>query len=286
MSAIEHIYGVTLNHNTSHFVELMLRTLFLTNQLDTFDLTMTILDNASDDDQLPALRSYLDTRRVSVQQTGFDTAIAVEKHGAALQAFVMQHPECSHYLFLDSDMWFVERDTIGTMLHELDGAGPDVFGNQARIAGYYAGRIIEGHGGVPGAGDPPTWQTTYDGRTYVTSITPRCSPVCSLIKNTPLFRRVVEIIGFTPIRRLHFDRELYYDTFGLMTSVMQTHQQRFIVSSKTINHFTQATYMPEHRAPKDRDCLLLLGDLRAGRGMGRANFYESDWVKQQRQSPP
>jgi hypothetical protein len=26
--------------------------------------------------------------------------------------------------------------------------------------------------------------------------------------------------------------------------------------------------------------------LRAGRGMGRANFYESDWVKQQRQSAP
>ncbi len=165
MNATDHIYAVTVNHNTSHFVELMLRTLFLTNQLDTFDLSLTIFDNASDDDQLPALRSYLDSQPVSFQQTGFDTAITVEKHGVALQAFVMQHPECTHYLFLDSDMWF-------------------------------------------------------------------------------------------------------------------------IVSSKTINHFTQATYMPERRAPKDRDCLLLLEDLRAGRGMGRANFYESDWVKQQRQSAP
>ena len=68
-----------------------------------------------------------------------------------------------------------------------------------------------------------------------------------------------------------------------MTQVMATHDQSFIVSSKTINHFTQVTYMSEHRAPKDRDCWLLLDDIREGRGISRENFYESDWVKQQRQ---
>ena len=41
--------------------------------------------------------------------------------------------------------------------------------------------------------------------------------------------------------------------------------------------------MPKHRAAKDHDCWLLLDDLRAGREMDRENFYESDWVKQQRQ---
>src|SRR5215510_11939007 len=120
-----------------------------------------------------------------------------------------------------------EEISFATMLHELDSAGPDVFANQARIAGYYAGRIIEGQHGIPGVGDPPTRHTSYNGQPYITSILPRCSPVCYLVKNTPLFRRVVEIIGLTPARRLHLDRELYYDTFGLMTAVMRTHDQRF-----------------------------------------------------------
>jgi hypothetical protein len=109
MNAPAHIRGVTVNHNTSHFVELMLRILFLTKQLDTIDLTMTILDNASDDAQLPALRSYLVTQQIAFQQTGFDTAIAGEKHGAALQAFVLGYTDCTHYLFLDSNLRICAR---------------------------------------------------------------------------------------------------------------------------------------------------------------------------------
>jgi hypothetical protein len=61
---------------------------------------------------------------------------------------------------------------------------------------------------------------------------------------------------------------------------MATHAQTFIVSSKSVNHFTQASYLSEHRAPKDRDCLLLLDELRNGRRMEHSNFYESEWVKQ------
>jgi len=120
-------------------------------------------------------------------------------------------------------------------------------------------------------------------RTYTQVVMPRCSPVCSLVANTPLVRRVVETVGLSPAYRFGVGEVLFYDTFSLMTQIMATHNPSFIVASKTINHFTQATYMPEHRAGKDQDCWLLLDELRAGRGMQRANFYESDWVKQQRQ---
>jgi hypothetical protein len=183
-------------------------------------------------------------------------------------------------------MWFIEPNTIATMLEELESALGTPFGIQARILGYYAGQIIEGRDGIPGAaasyGAPPV---TIEGRVYTQVVMPRCSPVCSLVANTPVFRRVVEAVGLAPARRFDVGQALFYDTFSLMTHVMATHEQAFVISTKSVNHFTQATYMPEHRAVKDRDCLILLEDLRAGRGMQRASFYESDWVRQQRQQP-
>jgi hypothetical protein len=286
MTASLHICGVTVNHNTSHFVELMLRTLFLTNDLTGMRFEMTVLDNQSDDAYRHQLRAYLAKQHVAFHQTGFDTGIAGEKHGVAFATFIRDHPECTHYLFLDADMWFIEPNTIATMAAELDTAPSTTFANQARILGYYAGRVIEGRDGIPGTGafddQPPSIVTLWD-RTYTQVVMPRCSPVCSLVANTPLLRQVVETVGLSPAYRFGVDEAFFYDTFSLMTHVMATHNQSFIVASKTVNHFTQATYMPEHRAGKDQDCWLLLNDLRAGRGMQRANFYESDWVKQQRQ---
>jgi hypothetical protein len=283
-----HICGVTVNHNTSHFVELMLRTLFLTNDFADLRFEMTVLDNQSDDPHYDELHAYLTDNHITNVQTGFDTSIAVEKHGVAFANFIRDRPECTHYLFLDADMWFIEPNTIAAMAEELRSAPGTPFGNQARILGYYAGHVIEGRDGIPGTGasdGQPRQTVTIDDRVYTQVVMPRCSPVCSLIANTPVFRRVVETVGLAPARRFGVGQVFFYDTFSLMTQVMATHEQAFIVSAKTISHFTQATYMPEHRAGKDQDCWLLLDDLRAGRGMNRANFYESDWVRQQRQQP-
>jgi len=288
MSNHARIYGVTVNHNTSHFVELMVRTLLLTDDVSSLEFTLTVLDNGSDDEHLASLRSFLATQHIAFTQTGFDTSIAVEKHGVALESFVRQHADCTHYLFLDADMWFVEPYTIRTMLQELAPAEPAMFANQARIYGYYAGRIIEGRDGIPGSGpfdEQPGWPIVFENRQYDSVVASRCSPVCSLVANTPVFRRVVETVGLSQAIRFGVGRVTYHDTFSLMTHVMATHGQRFIVSSKTDNHFTQATYMAEHRAPKDRDCLLMLHDLRAGRGMSRDIFFETEWVRQQRQQP-
>jgi hypothetical protein len=282
------IYAVTVNHGTSQFVELMLRTLFLTNDLAGLDFEMTVLDNQSADPHADSLRTYLSEQRIALVQTGFDTGVAAEKHGAALANFIRDRPECTHYLFLDADIWFMEPDTLSTMLDELRGAPGAPFANQARIHGYYAGRVIEGCEGIPGAraadGQPPQ-SATFGERSYIQTIVPRCSPVCSLVANTSEFRRVVETLGLAPAYRFGVESVAFHDTFSLMTQVMATHGQPFIVSSKTIQHFTQAAYMPEHRAVKDRDCGLLLNELRAGRGATHPSFIESEWVRQQRQQP-
>ena len=109
------------------------------------------------------------------------------------------------------------------MVQELQAADSDVFANQAQIAGYYAGRIIEGHNRIPGASDAttfPTTRTQLGAQSYSVATATRCSPVCSLIKNTPIFRSTVATIGLTPAFRLHVGTALYYDTFGLMTHTM------------------------------------------------------------------
>ncbi|CAG0998562.1 hypothetical protein ANAEL_02779 [Anaerolineales bacterium] len=285
------IYGVTVNHNTSRFVELMLRTLFLTNDLSGLAFHMVVLDNASNDEYVEQLTAYLANQSIPFIQTGLDNRVAVEKHGLALANFVKERKDCTHYLFLDSDMWFVENDTIPTMWRELVESPSSVFANQARIHGYYADRAIEGRDGVPGANslDGVEWETVcgnpvVKNTRYTTRIAYRCSPVCSLIANTPVFRTVTETIGLNPAISFGAWAAKHYDTFGLMTHVMATHGFRFIVSSKTVNHFTETVYRPELRAPKDKDCSKMLEELQAGRGMELENFRLSDWVKQNRQS--
>lgn len=280
------ICAVTVNQNTSHFTELMLRTLFLKNDLQGIDFKITVLDNHSDDESLESLKSFLSDRNIPLRQTGFDTGVSPEKHGTAFARFIQEEQDCSYYLFLDSDMWFVEEDTIPMMLRELSEASSNIFANQAQIFGYYAYRIIEGKGGVAGANDldGTTWETllqnpAQDAR-YKTHIGMRCSPVCTLVKNLPVFHRVVERIGLTPAIGFGPGEAVHYDTFSLMTNVMATHNFDFMVSSKRVNHFTETGYQPERRAIKDRDCRKMLQELYAGQGTDQELFWQSDWKKQ------
>lgn len=279
MSEPARICGVTVTHDSSDFVELMLRTLFLTNDLGGLDFTMAVLDNSSGDPHRARLESYLAERGISLTPTGFAHYIAAEQHGAALTNFVRTQPACTHYLFLDADMWFIEPNTIATMLAELRAAPASTFGVQARIYGYYLGRVYEGRDGIPGTNywedKPAAWPIEFEDRHYTNRYATRMSPVCSLIANTPLFRRVVEAVGLSQAIRFGVGEVIYHDTFSLMTHVMATHGQEFIVSSKTVNHFTQTTYLSAERPPRDRDCALLLGELRAGRGMELENFFAS-----------
>ena len=280
MSNAPRILGVTVTHDSSDFVELMLRTLFLTNDLGNLDLTLAVLDNSSGDAHRARLEAYLAEHRIPLTPTGFAHYIAAEQHGSALTNFVRAHPDCTHYLFLDADMWFIEEDTIATMLRELEAAAPNTFAVQARIYGYYLGHVYEGRDGIPGTNywedKPAAWPIEFEGRHYTNRYATRLSPVCSLIANTPLFRRVVDTVGLSQTIRFGVGEVVYHDTFSLMTQVMATHGQEFIVSSKTVNHFGQTTYLSSERPPRDRDCAFLLEELRAGRGLTSRRFFSSD----------
>jgi hypothetical protein len=271
------ILVVTVNHSTSPFVELMLRTLFLTNDVNALDLRIVVLDNSSKDEGIEQLKEYLKGQDIALVQTGLDDAVQVEKHGAALTDFVMKNNDCSHYLFLDSDMWFFETQTIPTMLAELECASDGVFANQARIRGYFAHRIIEADGYQWAEDCPPAFETVCNGMRYEMLLAKRCSPVCSLVSNTNTFRKVVEAVGLGPATRFGVGRAFHNDTFGLMTNVMATHGLGFIVSARSVNHFTETSYKPQRRGGRDSACARMLAELRAGRGMSLDLFRESDW---------
>lgn len=275
--SVTNICAVTVNHNTSHFVELMLRSLFYTNDFSKLEFHITVLDNASNDAYLEQLEHYLGKEHIPFVQTGFDNLLAPEKHGAALERFVTTLKNCDYYLFLDSDIWFIEENTVATMLTELQQAPAAIFANQAKIYGYYADKIIEGNIEP----DTLTRQLSFEGGNYSARSARRCSPVCSLVANTPTFQTIVKHIGLGRAVSFEVGWATYYDTFGLMTQVMATHGLDFMVSSKQINHFTMTSYDDEGRTIKDNNCLSMLAELRTNKGMKLDLFRKSDWARSQ-----
>jgi hypothetical protein len=219
------IEAVTVNHNTSRYMELMLRSLFARHPRD-LNLSLTVFDNASTDDR-SALIAYLQSRDLALAQTGFTTRSLNNSHGEILGRFVLAHPDCTHYLFLDSDVCFLEEDTLYTMLEEL-AADEQAFGIGPRMS--WDG-IVE----IPA-----------EARRENPDICDlRLHPCCALVKNTPLFRNVVEEIGLTSAKILWAEREEIADTFKLMTKVMRTHGLKHIFSSKMVLHFFCVSYIWE-----------------------------------------
>lgn len=216
------IEAVSVNHNTSAYMELMLRSLFATHRR-LAGLSVTVYDNASEDDA-DALKRFAGARGVPIIPSGFTTRTPNNSHGEILRRFVLEHPDCGHYLFLDADVCFVEPDTIPGMLEELDPAA-DAFGVGARQSWDGVAEIpAEIRRANPDIGDA------------------RLHPCCALVKNTPLFRRVVEDVGLSAVRRLWPERDEYLDTFKLMTIVMRTHGQRHLISRRLVRHFFCASY--------------------------------------------
>jgi GT2 family glycosyltransferase len=222
MNPAHHIAAVSVNHNTSAYMELMLRSLFVRHPTDlSFDVT--VFDNGSTDDMIE-LRRYATKRNVPIIPSGFSLTTEHNSHGDILRNFVLNRPDCTHYLFLDADVCFLEIDTIVTMLAELERT-PDLFGIGPRMS----------------------WDGISEIPSEVRQKNPdicdaRLHPCCALIPNTPLFRQVVEIIGLACVRYLWAEREEYLDTFKLLTRVMQTHGLRHILSSAMIQHFFCVSY--------------------------------------------
>ena len=220
------IAAVSVNHNTSLYVELMLRSLFATHApAGEIGLSLTVLDNESEDD-VAALRAYASRVGVPVLPSGTTIHRKNNSHGEVLRRFVLEHPDASHYLFLDADAVFSRPNAIPTMADELDAAPDDVFAIGARIASPWE---PDKHSVV----EPDRIAALYERRLH---------PFCALFRNTPLFRRAAEHIGFSCVRYLWADHDQYLDTNELLSVAMRTFGYRYLHSSALVGHFFAVSY--------------------------------------------
>ena len=83
---IRHIEVVTINQDTSCFVELLLRSLYATHG-DLEGIRLTILDNNSTD-EMRQLRALAEDKKIPIVQTKWDSTTPGNNHGENLRDFV------------------------------------------------------------------------------------------------------------------------------------------------------------------------------------------------------
>jgi hypothetical protein len=219
------IEAVTVNHNTSRYMELMLRSLFAHHSRE-INLSLTVFDNSSTDD-ISELKAFVQSKGLCIAQTGFTTNTKNNSHGEILGKFVLNHPNCTHYLFLDADVCFLKDNTIGVLLQELE----------ERDNAFGIGPCMS----WDGVEEIPL-DTRKDNPDICDA---RLHPCCALVKNTPLFRQVVKEVGLSSANYLWAEREEIFDTFKLMTKVMKTHGFKHVISSQMVLHFFCVSYLWE-----------------------------------------
>ena len=233
------IQAIVVNHNTSKFTELMLRSLF-DKHASALDMSVTVIDNASTDDTSNLL-AYLESKALPLHQSGFTTETESNSHGEVLGRFVLDHPHCEYYLFLDADISFLEEQTIDAMLTLLR-ADDELFGVGAR-------QSWDGQAEIPAE----IHEAIYYRRLH---------PCCALVKNSPPFRRIVTEVGLSGLTYHRVEGEEYWDTFELMTKVIRTHGLRHAICAKLVYHFFSVSYDPRYMDSKHKRCDELLAALR------------------------
>lgn len=108
------IHAVVVNHNTSVWTELLVRSLFAANPGQSIDLT--IMDNASTDD-MTGLTVAAAQYQVPILQSGFTTQTMNNSHGEVLRTFVLAQERAlaSQFLFLDTDVCFTQPHVIAQL---------------------------------------------------------------------------------------------------------------------------------------------------------------------------
>src|SRR5690606_28367099 len=169
------IAAVLVNHNTSAFAELAIRSLFVRHP--GLDLTLTVYDNDSTDDRAGMLAAA-ERYGVRVVRSGFSTTLPGNSHGDVLRRFTLDpaNRQVDHLLFLDADACFTRTGTIQVLLEALARC-PDAFGAGPRMS-------WDGEAPLPPeiAANPALYRN-------------RLHPCCALVDNTPLFRTVADQVG-------------------------------------------------------------------------------------------
>jgi hypothetical protein len=269
------IEAAIVNHDTSPFAELALRSLAAAAAaLDAGTiLTITVLDNHSDDEGLGELRDAAHTLGASFERTRWPKAETVtNSHGDALRDFVLARPSTGAYLFVDADVVWTDPASVQTMVDEL-AADDDRWAVQARFhwaerhrgpgasEGIWAGRRIRMQfSSVFDERDPSV------GPTIAGTIRPRCHPAATLVSNTPVFRGVANHLGLSTAATFSNDDEVagFHDPFGLASQAMRAVGKTSHLSAASVIHYFNVSYeRQELIAEKLEDCRERLARLRA-----------------------
>jgi hypothetical protein len=256
------VRAIIVNHNTSLFAELALRSLMWTHTDDSsIDLLVSVVDNHSTDAELDQLKAACEEHGAEFALSRWPVAEKrLNTHGDVLRDFVLSHDEADRFLFVDSDIDFEEPATVSTLAADLE-ADDELWAVQARF------RFSEERDGPGGsldiwAGRPialkvgraiDRWDDVngFDG-----SIQRRCHPGATLCANTSLFRRVTEVIGFSTAVRLSADSEHggFFDTLGLASAAMAANGKRYGLSRATVHHFFMASYDDQYTEARRVEC--------------------------------
>jgi hypothetical protein len=280
-STTRHIEAVVVNHNTSKYTELALRSLYAHHSPE-LDVAVTVMDNESEDTD--ALQDYCRTQSIPFIQSGLPARSSVNTHGEVLRSFILSHPDTDYYLLMDADICFVRDNTIESLREDLAG-NPGMFAVQARMSIDGANEIQDG-GFHIGAGtnlylkvytsnkeitDEEFRQLESTAHSRVRSphgiYRPRCHPACTLIRNTDAFRLVAEHIGLSSgwvDGKNAWGGTGFYDTFGLTCQAMKTHRQDYMLaSSAMVVHFFGVSYETGDLGSKHKTCEERLSALRS-----------------------
>jgi hypothetical protein len=263
------VEAVVVNHNTSPYAELAIRSLLSSDIPVGVSLACTVRDNHSTDDT-SALLAACDDLGVEFEVSRWPVATkTVNTHGDVLRDFVRDRPGCDAYLFLDADIAFTRPAAFATMCGELGRFG-DTWAMQARFS-------WDGESEMPlssewrdrsgpirlaskrlSTADQPV-EAPFQVHEGLTA--PRCHPACALIRNDELFRRVADRVGFGCAWNWSENPDVggFLDTMSLASEVMEVVGRRWRLSDAMVLHFFNVTYdEPERLASKGqrRDALL------------------------------
>jgi hypothetical protein len=255
------VEAVIVNHNTSVFAELAVRSLASSIAGGSESVRITVRDNHSSDDGLPARRDAVASLGASFERSRWPaTSTPLNSHGDVLRDFVLDKPDADFYLFVDADIDFEEQATVRRMVDELE-ADRALWAVQARFRTAEAKRV-DGTLDVNAGGQPVEldvrqrsgeWRDTapISGR-----VQPRCHPGATLVRNGDALQRLATTLGFGTAYLVSGDEAVagFYDTFGLATAAMAVHGLRYGLSSATVHHYFCVSYDPAKRAPSEADC--------------------------------
>jgi glycosyltransferase involved in cell wall biosynthesis len=255
------VEAVIVNHNTSLFAELALRSLVASvdQGKDVCDLHITVVDNHSTDDT-STLRDVIDATGATFELSRWP---AVEggpnTHGDVLRDFVLAHPGADYFLFVDSDIDWESPAAVQTMIAELD-ADPTRWAVQARFTSAEAKETdssLDIWAGREFKTQLVDWSWDPDSKVPVEgTIHRRVHPGATLVRNTALFRGVADHVGFSSLVVIAADPEMggFHDTFGMASAVHRAAGFEYALSAVRVHHFFMASYDKVHVAAREWDC--------------------------------